>query len=1207
MSLRRFSTVFRADVAFHLKRPLVWFLLAILGLMSWGLTTGNVGISSGDSSVGGTKAWITSEFAVGFIVPMLVLLVYSFFVAVAAGMCVIQDEEHKVGDLLRVAGLTPGEYVWAKFLAVVATFSVVLLAHLALMAFFFHVMPYENADKIRGPFALRNYLVPGAAFGLPTILFVAGYSFFIGERTRKPPVVFFLPVALFLVCLFFLWSWSPGTLDPRANRALMSIDPSGFRWINEIHLKVDKGVEYYNSAPIEFDAGFLASRAVFAAIGFLLVGLAQRRYAAASRGAVAARPAEARRGAADAAPTAESRPEPRADSPPLAALGMTVRPPGFTGGLARVTFFELVSLLKQPGMYLFIPLILVEVVANGIFSQGWLSTKILLTPGWFAVSTLDTVTVCLALLLLFYTVESIERERATGIFGVFWATPVRTASALLGKSLANGLIAAIVVLVALLSGVVIQLVEGQVPLDLAPYAIVWGVALVPTVLLWTTFVMAVRAVAGNRYGTYAISLAALSWTGWRVGQREAGWATNWPLFDALRWTDLGPFEIDRAALVLNRLAALALALFFLVIAVRTFARREFDAARVVNRLKPGSILRSLVRLLPVAAPPLVLMGALGFMVAAGRDGDAIENKTKDYWRKNVATWLDAPQPDVTRVELDLVLDPETSAFTSKGTFAMENRTGNPLRRIAFTAGPHWSKAEFTLDGAAVVPEGGKSPSLLHVLTPPAPIPPGGGITVGFDVAGKLPLGVSRSGGGASEFILPAGVVLTSFEPSFVPVPGFIESMGVDEENRYEPKEYPDDYYRGETPPFVGVSAPFSTRVRVTAPEAYTINSVGTLESETVADGLRTAVWESDYPVTFFNVIAGKWAVRRGEGTAIYHHPAHDYNVPEMIEALDAARRHYSEWFHEYPWRELKLSEFAALADYAQGFATNITFSESIGFLTRSSPKANMAFLVTAHESAHQWWGNLLTPGKGPGGNILSEGTAHFSTILLMEKVKGLQSRIETCKRLEESYGENRQVDSERPLVKIDGSRAGDTTVTYDKGGWVFFMLHELMGEERSFEGHRAFIAKYARSKDHPVLQDFVESMRPFAPDAAAYDEFVEQWFFEVVVPRYELSGAKKEKSGSGEGFVVTVTVENRGTGTMPVEIAAVSEGERFEEVESGAAPERKEYRDARTTVTLGPKEKREVEIRCDFDPAKAIVDPDAKVLMLKRSGAEAKL
>jgi len=61
-------------------------------------------------------------------------------------------------------------------------------------------------------------------------------------------------------------------------------------------------------------------------------------------------------------------------------------------------------------------------------------------------------------------------------------------------------------------------------------------------------------------------------------------------------------------------------------------------------------------------------------------------------------------------------------------------------------------------------------------------------------------------------------------------------------------------------------------------------------------------------------------------------------------------------------------------------------------LTRSDPRSEAAFVVTAHEAAHQWWGNLLVPGKGPGGNVLAEGMAHFSTILLCEQVRGPRAR-----------------------------------------------------------------------------------------------------------------------------------------------------------------------------------------------------------------------
>ena len=61
--------------------------------------------------------------------------------------------------------------------------------------------------------------------------------------------------------------------------------------------------------------------------------------------------------------------------------------------------------------------------------------------------------------------------------------------------------------------------------------------------------------------------------------------------------------------------------------------------------------------------------------------------------------------------------------------------------------------------------------------------------------------------------------------------------------------------------------------------------------------------------------------------------------------------------------------------------------------------------MVAHEAAHQWWANILTPGRGPGGNMLSEGMSHYATILLHEEEYGDRYRIEFAKRIEDSYGD----------------------------------------------------------------------------------------------------------------------------------------------------------------------------------------------------------
>lgn len=1191
--LRRFRTVVVGDLTYHARRPIFVIWAVILALMAWGMSTGSMRIQSGDATVGGTKAFVTSEFAAAMQLSIVTVLFSGFFVAVAAGMAVIQDDQWQMAELLHSSSLRPGEYVWGKFTAILAACLAILAAELAAMVFFNHVLPNSGAHEIRGPFHALNYLRPGLLFATPMIVFMAGLSFAVGEWTRRPVLVFLLPVALVLPAAFFLWDWSPTWLDPRVNNILMWVDPAGFRWLNETWLKIDRGVSFYNNAPIQPDRGFLISRAVFVALGFSAVALSRRHFAATLRGATTRRRGRIAAASEPAIATSAAG----HTTAPLPSLGMITTRPGLFAAAWQVARVELAELRASPGLYLFTPLLLLQTVGTALVEVGVLDAHPLVTSGTFAVRAMGTLAFCLCLLLMFYTVESLERERSTRFSAIAYATPTPSGSLFLGKSIAMITVAATITFAVALAGVIVLLYQRKVGLEIRPFLLVWGLLLAPTIMVWTALVMALHTITQNRYTTYALALAVLCLTGYRALTSQINWVGNWPMWGAVHWSDISVFELDRRALLLSRLLAVSATAFFVALALRCFRRREWDATRVLFRLRPRAIIGSSLRLAPWAIVPLVAGIWLALEVSWGHEGGAAKKQEKDYWRKNLATYKDAKVPDFKHVALDLDLFPERGRYHASGTFDLVNAGAQPLDEILLTAGPHWQRLSWTMDEKPCSPTNRAG---LYVFVLPERLMPGKTVRIGFEHEGSFPRGISKKEETASEFILPSAVVLTSFRPSIVPILGYTEDAGIDDDNRHDPKEYRDDFYNGQTDSFVGSRLPFTTRIRITGPADFTINSVGTKTADTVEGGRRIVVWESDHPVSFFNVIAGRWKIARGEGTAVYYDPKHPYNIAELREALDAARRYYALWFAPFPWNELKLSEFPNLATYAQGFPTNITFSEGIGFLTESSPENHIAFEITCHEAAHQWWGNILTPGKGPGDNILSEGTSHFSTILLVEQVKGLNARIDLCKRLEAKYGNDRQADSERPLVKITGERPGDTTVTYDKGGWVFWMLLNEMGRDRLLAGIKAFFQAYDGNPDHPVIQDFLASLRPFAADAARFDAFTRQWFFEVVVPEYRFHDATRIAKGST--WEVIARVENIGSGTMPVEVAA-TRGERFAK-DGSPSPE---YREARATVTLAKDQSQDVVIACPFEPERIVIDPDAKVLQLRRKSAVAKL
>ena len=103
--------------------------------------------------------------------------------------------------------------------------------------------------------------------------------------------------------------------------------------------------------------------------------------------------------------------------------------------------------------------------------------------------------------------------------------------------------------------------------------------------------------------------------------------------------------------------------------------------------------------------------------------------------------------------------------------------------------------------------------------------------LGLNTRDLFPGESASNGGGQMEFILPSAVVLTSFNPTIVPVLGYVEDAGIDDENKHDPKEYRDDFYKGQTDSFVGTRSPFTTKIAVTGPADFTINSVGTKTSD----------------------------------------------------------------------------------------------------------------------------------------------------------------------------------------------------------------------------------------------------------------------------------------------------------------------------------------------------------------------------------------
>lgn len=1216
MNLYRILVLAWSDIRLAWRKPLPIIFILILGFMIYGITAGGVTIGvGGGGDIGGKKSWLNSETSLALQDLIFLGLMLPFFAAVQCGLVLANDSDRKLDKVLLSTPLTAGEYAWGRFLGAMVPLLVVLALYMLLQILFTQFYPREKTDLL-GPYALAHYLRPLLLYTLPLLLFTAGTAILLGTLTGQAVLVFVVPTVLVIGGALFVWNFTPAWMPSWIDILLQWTDPAGVRWFVNAFMKEPRGADFLNAATTVPDVPMLLSRLALALLGIACVPLSAWIVHRRVRGS---------------SPAVSLQAIPTSDLSGVSAEEWTSRPlpatsqktPGFLAITRTVLGLELRSLIRSPGIWIFGPLIVLQVITMGLFRMGPFETFVLATPGSLAGNSFNTLTLLLVLVILYYSVESLIREHRYGLAPMVHSSPAPTAALLTGKVLANGALAILIALGAFLGAFIVlawQFFTTGIWFGLQPgvFMLIWGLLLAPTLIIWSAFVMVIFSLTLNRYATFGICLAALIGTGLATQWGYTNWASKWHLWSGIRWSELDRLGYAWPEIVSNRLLVLAVSVVLVALALRLYPRRTSDARGVVDRFFPARLIRASLPILLLGVPAIAVATTLLVAMRRGPEGGPAVNLAKDYWKQNTATWKDAPFPSLDKVKAKVDLFPQSRSFHIQGEYLLRNRSANTMDAMALTIRPHLKVSSWTVDGAPMKPvktfELGPRPSLenrsgLLVIRPAKPVPPDGTCAVTFELDGALPDGWSKNQTGAGQFVLPSGIVLTSFDGSFLPLVGFLDGAGLEDKDKPEAREYPDDLYKKRVDPEFGPAWGTDVEMTISAPEDWTVNGIGEAGPPTVDQGRKTITWKTTEQVRFFNIVGGPASIveTKGKQSSVFHDQRHAFHTERMAEMLDAARQHYGAWFHPYPWSQLRLTEFPGLAGYAQGFPGNITFSESIGFLAHKSEEgdADPVDFIVAHEAAHQWWGNILTPGKGPGGNVLSEGMANYSSAMLVEQMRGAKTRRALMVKFEREYVQQRNPDRERPLNKVDGSRPGDTTLIYNRGGWVFFMLMEHMGRDRMLKGLREFILKFKAGPDFPLIEDFVETLRPHAADPGAYDAFVNQWLLGKVLPEFSLKDIKAEHAA--DRHTVTGTITNTGTGDVEVEVALVPPEEPKAKAQKEAAPTEDKPREPASVqkVRVKPGETVAWKLSSSFKPAEVVVDPDVKLLQMARKLAKA--
>ena len=151
---------------------------------------------------------------------------------------------------------------------------------------------------------------------------------------------------------------------------------------------------------------------------------------------------------------------------------------------------------------------------------------------------------------------------------------------------------------------------------------------------------------------------------------------------------------------------------------------------------------------------------------------------------------------------------------------------------------------------------------------------------------------------------------------------------------------------------------------------------------------------------------------------------------------------------------------------------------------------DMAFYVTAHEVAHQWWGLQVEAANVQGQNMILETLAQYSAMMVLRKKYGDEKVQQFLKLQLEDYSEAKLKSSkeELPLALVEN----EEYLYYNKGALAMYELQEHIGEENVNRALADFLNDW-HSFDNPkkpnryaTTLDLLQYFREVTPKSMQY-------------------------------------------------------------------------------------------------------------------------
>jgi aminopeptidase N len=342
----------------------------------------------------------------------------------------------------------------------------------------------------------------------------------------------------------------------------------------------------------------------------------------------------------------------------------------------------------------------------------------------------------------------------------------------------------------------------------------------------------------------------------------------------------------------------------------------------------------------------------------------------------------------------------------------------------------------------------------------------------------------------------------------------------------------------------------TTETIITVPEGFLVLSNGTLLSEKhdARQARKTFHWRQDqpHPAYLVSIVIGDYEeikTRSGSTPVNYYtYRGTGAEARRLFGQTPQMIRHFSKIFgYQYPYPK-----------YAQVVVDEFTFGamENTSITTCTDRCLHDAATeldfnyhdIVAHELAHQWWGDLVTP-KAWKDVWLKESFATYAEALWLEHVSGEdEARFSQVQDFNVYLNEDRDL-YRRPIVdaRYDFPFELYDRHTYQKGGLVLGMLRDVLGDEDFFLVLEHFLHKHAwQSVETNDLKVAIEDVT-----GQNLDWFFEQWLYGRGYPEFEVSHTYDAPNKVLQVHIKQVQKTSDGTPVfrLPLEIEVVCKRE----------------------------------------------------------------